>query len=73
MQCGVREKTIRRIGVVEIECYKCGEMGHKCKECPLWKKVKEEKKRVKERAARVAMPQKVQQEGKPVCPIREKA
>jgi len=35
MQCGVREKVIRRVGVVEVKCYKCGEMGHKCRECPL--------------------------------------
>jgi len=30
------------------------------------------KKRVEERAMHVAMPQKVQQEGKPIYPIREK-
>jgi len=32
MQCEVREETIKRIGVVEVECYKCREIGHKCKE-----------------------------------------
>jgi len=73
MQYGVREKMIRRIGAVEIKYYKCGEIGHKCRECPLWKKAKEEKKRVEERVAYVAMPQKPQQEGKSACPIREKA
>ena len=36
MQYGMEEKTIRRIGVVEVECFKCREKGHKCKECPLW-------------------------------------
>jgi len=35
MQCGVKEKTIRRIGAVEVECYKCGEMGHKYRVCLL--------------------------------------
>jgi len=36
MQCGVEERTIRRIEVVEVECFKCGEKEHKCKECSLW-------------------------------------
>jgi len=36
MQCGVEEKMIRRIVVVEVECYKCGEKGHKYRKCPLW-------------------------------------
>jgi len=35
MQCGVEEGMIRRIGVVEVECFKCREKGHKCKKCPL--------------------------------------
>jgi len=43
---------------VEVECFKCGEKGHKCRECPLWKG---KKLRVVEEAARVAMPQKAQQ------------
>jgi len=51
MQCGERERTIRRMGVVEVECFECGEKRHKCRECPLWIRKKNE-----ERAARVAMP-----------------
>jgi len=35
MQCGVEERVVRRISV-EVECYKCGEKGHKCRECLLW-------------------------------------
>jgi len=58
MQCGVGEKTIRRQEMVEVECFKCGEKGHKCRECPLWKG---KKLRVVEEAAHVAMPQKAQQ------------
>ena len=50
MQCGVEEKTIRRHEVVVIKCFKCGEKGHKCRECPLWEK--------KERMVDVAKPQK---------------
>jgi len=72
MQCGVEERTIRRQEMIVVECYKCGEVGHKCRECPLWKKAKEEKRRVEERAVHVATPQKAQQEGKLVRPIREK-
>jgi len=35
MQCRVGEKTIRKIGTVEVECYKYREIGHKCRECLL--------------------------------------
>jgi len=72
IQCGVREEMIRRIGVVEVEYYKCGEIGHKCKECLLWKKAKEKKRRVEEKVACVAIPKKAQQKEKLACPIREK-
>jgi len=37
MQCGVEERTIRSIRVV-VECFKCREKGHKCRECPLKEK-----------------------------------
>jgi len=58
MQCGLEKRTIRRQEEVRrVECFKCEEKGHKCRECPLWKKV--ERKGV-ERAACMAMPQKVQ-------------
>jgi len=56
---------IRRVGVVEVECFKCGEKGHKCRECPLWVR--------KEKVAHVVRPQKAQQEKKPVCLVRGKA
>jgi len=65
MQYGVEGKTIRSVRTVEVKCFKCGEKGHKCRECPLWVK--------KEKAARVAMPQKVQQEKRPVCPAKGEA
>jgi len=35
MQCKVEERMIRRVGVVEVECFKYRERGHKCRECPL--------------------------------------
>ena len=56
MQCDVRETTIRRQETVEVECFKCGEKGHKCRECPIWKG--EKKLQVVKKVARVAMPQK---------------
>jgi len=31
---------IRRQETIVVECFKCGERGHNCKECPLWKKRK---------------------------------
>jgi len=48
MQCGVEEKVIRRIEAVEVECFKCGKRGHKCRWCSLWEK---KKKTVEERVA----------------------
>ena len=62
MQCGVEESMIRRVEVVEVECFKCGEKGHKYRECPLWVR--------KERVAHVARPQKVQQEERLVYPMK---
>jgi len=35
MQCGVEEKMIRNVRIMVVECFKCGEEGHKCRECPL--------------------------------------
>jgi len=37
MQCDMKERMIRKQETVEVECFKCGEKGHKCRECPLWK------------------------------------
>jgi len=65
MQCGVEGRTIRSVRTVEVKCFKCGKKGHKCRECPLWVK--------KEKAARVAMPQKVQQEKRLACPAKGEA
>jgi len=59
MQCDVKERIIRKQEAVEVECFKCGEKGHKCRECSLWKK--EKKLRMAEEAVYMAMPQKVQQ------------
>ena len=44
MQCGVEEKTIRSVGPVGVKCFKYGEKGHKCRECPLWIRRKNEEK-----------------------------
>jgi len=35
MQCGVKKKIVRSMRTVAIRCFKCGEEGHKCRECPL--------------------------------------
>ena len=65
MQCGVKERTIRRYEVVVVKCFKCGEKGHKCRECPLWEK--------KERVVHVAKPQKAHQQKGPVHYVKRKA
>ena len=56
MQCDVKERIIRKQEMVKVECFECGEKGHKCRECPLWKGGK--KLRVVEETACVAMSQK---------------
>ena len=56
MQCEVEERTIKRQEAVEVECFKCGKKGHKCREYLLWKRI--EKGRAK-KAAYMATPQKV--------------
>ena len=33
IQSGDKGRTIRRIEAVVVECYKCGEKEHKCREC----------------------------------------
>ena len=64
MQCRVEERTIRRIEVVEVKCFKCKEKGHKCKECLLWMKER--------KATCVARSQKAQQGKKLACPVKGK-
>jgi len=65
MQCGVEEKTVRSMRTTVVECFKCGEEGYKCRECPLWEK----------KMKRVAPPiegKAYQEKGRPAHPIREK-
>ena len=65
MQYGVEEKTIRRHEVVVVKCFKCGEKGHRCRECLLWEK--------KERVVHVALPQKAYQQKGPAHLVKRKA
>jgi len=53
MQCGVKERMIRKQETVEVVYFKYREKGHKCRECPIWKE--EKKLRVVEEAVYVAM------------------
>jgi len=66
MECGVEERVVRSTRIVVVRCFKCGEEGHKCRECPLWER----------KLKRVACPngrKAHQEERRPACPIREKA
>jgi len=67
MQCGVEEKTIRRQETIVVECFKCGEKGHKCRECLLWKEMKGERRARRIEAVCMVRPQKAHQERKPAC------
>jgi len=68
MQCGVEERVVRSMRMVVVRCFRYREEGHKCRECPLWIK-----KRNEEKVARVAKPQKVQQGKRPAHPTKGKA
>jgi len=62
MQSGEEGRTIGRVEAVVVECFKCGEKGHKYRECLLWRK----KERAVERVACVARPQAEEHCGKRV-------
>jgi len=64
MQCGVEERVVRSIKMEAVRCFKCGEEGHKCRRCLLWKKEK--------RVARPKEGKAHQGERKPVHPEKEK-
>jgi len=65
MQCGVEERAIKSMRMVAVKCFKCGEEGHKCRECPLWeRKVK--------RVVHPEVGKAHQGERRLACPIREK-
>jgi len=65
IQCGVEERTIRNIRMVAVECFKCGEEGHKCRWCPLWERKMKRMAHPKEGKA-------YQEERRLARPIREK-
>jgi len=66
MQYGVEEKAIRSMRSTAVKCFKCGEEGHKYRECPLWERKVKRVARLKERKAH-------QGERRLARPIREKA
>jgi len=66
MQCGVEEKTIRSMRILGVKCFRCGEKGYKCRECPLWEKKVKRVVRPKEEKAH-------QEKRRLARPIREKA
>ena len=73
MQCGIEEGAVRSMRTVVVKCFKCGEEGHKCRECPLWERKvkrvacpKEEKAYQRERRLRRV------EEGKAARPVQGK-
>jgi len=55
MQCGVEGRVVRIMRMAGVKYFECREEGHKCKECPVWKKRKNE-----EKVAHMVKPQKAQ-------------
>jgi len=66
MQYGVEKKTIRSVRMLGVKCFRCEEEGHKCRECPLWKKKVKRVERPNRRKAH-------QEERRLARSIREKA
>jgi len=46
MQCGIERRIVRSMRMAAVKCFRCGEEGHKCRECPLWRKKEKEVERV---------------------------
>jgi len=44
MQYRVKESVIRKQESIVVKCFKCGEKRHKYRKCPLWRKIKKERK-----------------------------
>jgi len=38
MQCRIEERAVRSMRTAVVKYFKCGEEGHKYRECPLWEK-----------------------------------
>jgi len=67
MQCGVEERKVRSVRMAVVKCFKCGEEGHKCRECPQWER--KEKRVVCPREGKAHQAN----EEKPACLERGKA
>jgi len=65
MQCRIEERAVRSMRTVVVKCFKCGEEGHKCRECPLWERKVKRVMRPREGKAH-------QEERRPACPIEKK-
>jgi len=64
---------IRSVRVV-VECFKCGKKGHKCRECPQWKR--KEKRVVRPREGKAHQGERRlrrMEEGKAACPVKGEA
>jgi len=46
MQCRVEERIVRNMRTAVVECFKCEEKRHKCREYPLWRKKEKKVERV---------------------------
>jgi len=66
MQCRVEERAVKSIRMTGVKCFKCGEKGYKCRQCPLWEEKVKRIVRPKEGKAH-------QGERRPAHPIRGEA
>jgi len=74
IQCGIEERTVRSMRMVVVKCFKCGEEGHKCRECPLWERKVKRVARPKERKAHQGERRlRRVEEGEVACSVQGKA
>jgi len=46
IQCEIKGRIVKSIRMAAVKYFRCGEEGHKCRECPLWRKKEKKMERI---------------------------